>query len=128
VFVDVYFHIWRCYKVGKKNVCFQEMFIYCLCRVTDFWKTTIFEYVFYEQPSPNGIVNKYLDSLSVPPCLFVEYPGQIICLNRTLVDRKDSFNRSYFEELLDIYFHTCWCYKVAKKNSDIPKVSIGLPV
>jgi hypothetical protein len=32
-----------------------------------------------------------------------------------MVDRKDPSNRCYFEELVDIYFHTCRYYKVARK-------------
>ena len=31
----------------------------------------------------------------------------------------------FFEELVDIYFQTCRCYKVAKENSDSKKMFIS---
>jgi hypothetical protein len=53
------------------------------------------------------------------------FPTKQFLLNKLLVDRTDPANRNYFEELVDIYFHTCRCYKVAKKNSNFQKILIG---
>jgi hypothetical protein len=50
--------------------------------------------------------------------LYARYPvpPKQFPLNRLLVDRKDQPNGYNFEELVNIYFHTCRCYKVARKK------------
>ncbi len=43
---------------------------------------------------------------------------QTICFKQIVGRQKDQTNKWNFEELVEIYFHTCRGYKVAKKNSD----------